>query len=47
MFKCRSGLAERCPKAEHEVSAVIMELGATVTTDDAGGDRTSPLCELR
>lgn len=37
---------EHCPKAEHEVSAVIIELGGTVNTGDAGGDRTSPLREL-
>lgn len=37
---------EHCPKAEHEVSAVIIELGGTVNTGDAGGDRTSALREL-
>jgi hypothetical protein len=47
MFKCRSGLAERCPKAEHEVSAVIIELGGTVNMGDAGRDRTLRLRDLR
>ena len=37
---------EHCPKAEHEVSAVLVEPQGTVNTGDAGGPLTAELCEL-
>ncbi|MFF1876425.1 cupin domain-containing protein [Leifsonia sp. NPDC058230] len=37
---------EHCPKADEEVSAVLIEPKGTVNTGDAPGDRTSPLREL-
>jgi mannose-6-phosphate isomerase-like protein (cupin superfamily) len=37
---------EHCPKADDEVSALLIEPQGTVNTGDAGGDLTSPLREL-
>ena len=37
---------EHCPKADEEVTAILIEPQGTVNTGDAGGDRTSPLLEL-
>lgn len=37
---------EHCPKAEHEVHALLLEPKGTVNTGDAGGDMTSTLREL-
>lgn len=37
---------EHCPKAEHEVHALLIEPRGTVNTGDVGGPRTSPLREL-
>jgi mannose-6-phosphate isomerase-like protein (cupin superfamily) len=37
---------EHCPKAEHEVSAVLIEPQGTRNTGDAGGALTSELREL-
>ncbi|MFF1572741.1 cupin domain-containing protein [Leifsonia sp. NPDC058292] len=37
---------EHCPKAEGDVTAVLIEPQGTVNTGDAPGDRTSPLREL-
>ena len=37
---------EHCPKAEHEVSAVLIEPKGTMNTGDAGGALTAELREL-
>jgi mannose-6-phosphate isomerase-like protein (cupin superfamily) len=37
---------EHCPKAEQEVSAVLIEPKGTVNTGDAGGELTAELREL-
>jgi mannose-6-phosphate isomerase-like protein (cupin superfamily) len=37
---------EHCPKAEEEVSAVLIEPQGTVNTGSAGGERTESLREL-
>jgi mannose-6-phosphate isomerase-like protein (cupin superfamily) len=37
---------EHCPKADGEVSAVLIEPAGTVNTGDAGGERTSAVREL-
>ncbi|MDM7854553.1 cupin domain-containing protein [Cellulomonas alba] len=37
---------EHCPRADDEVSIVLVEPRGTVNTGDAGGDRTEPLREL-
>ena len=37
---------EHCPKAEHEVSAVLVEPKGTMNTGDAGGALTAELREL-
>jgi mannose-6-phosphate isomerase-like protein (cupin superfamily) len=37
---------EHCPRAEHEVSAVLVEPQGTVNTGDAGGPLTAELREL-
>ena len=37
---------EHCPKAEGEVSAVLIEPAGTVNTGDAGGERTATVREL-
>lgn len=37
---------EHCPRATHEVHAILFEPRETVNTGDAGGEMTSPLREL-
>jgi mannose-6-phosphate isomerase-like protein (cupin superfamily) len=37
---------EHCPRAEGEVSAVLIEPAGTVNTGDAGGERTAVVREL-
>jgi mannose-6-phosphate isomerase-like protein (cupin superfamily) len=37
---------EHCPRADGEVSAVLIEPRGTVNTGDAGGERTAELREL-
>ena len=37
---------EHCPRADHEVHALLFEPAGTVNTGDAGGDRTAQLREL-
>ena len=37
---------EHCPRADEEVSAILIEPQGTVNTGDAGGERTSELREL-
>jgi mannose-6-phosphate isomerase-like protein (cupin superfamily) len=37
---------EHCPKADGEVSALLIEPKGTVNTGDAGGEMTSELQEL-
>jgi len=37
---------EHCPKADGEVSAMLIEPKGTVNTGDVGGERTEPLREL-
>jgi mannose-6-phosphate isomerase-like protein (cupin superfamily) len=37
---------EHCPKAENEVSAILLELRGTLNTGDAGGDLTFPIQDL-
>lgn len=38
---------EHCPRADGEVQAVLFEPQGTVNTGDAGGERTSPLKDVR
>jgi mannose-6-phosphate isomerase-like protein (cupin superfamily) len=37
---------EHCPRADSEVSAILIEPKGTVNTGDVGGERTAPLREL-
>ena len=37
---------EHCPRADGEVSAILIEPAGTLNTGDAGGERTSVLREL-
>jgi mannose-6-phosphate isomerase-like protein (cupin superfamily) len=45
VYVVRRGV-EHCPKAEHEVAAVLFEPQGTVNTGDAGGSLTAELREL-
>jgi mannose-6-phosphate isomerase-like protein (cupin superfamily) len=37
---------EHCPRADEEVSAILIEPKGTINTGDAGGERTAQLREL-